>query len=335
MTNKIFFIIYYFLFIILFTRSLWAQTPDRYVVEQRYVQKLEWIGGNYTLKYEVVIEQHDDGSAHGGYKAYIQEFTKESSFQVSLPSGKYRYRIIPYDYLEQPGEASGWVEININPAPVILVEVQKTDDGSYVLFPYENEQIVPGVNKIVINNTDNTVITGGDETKKLLDLYINAAWTPIIPLYGGMQENFGSALYASGASVRFGVLYNKPQWLKPGLEFLASWYTLNKDQGDDKIVIKTGVTGLNITAQTKFSSPKIAVTFRVGFVFAYQVNEIDVENYSYTTGGQIPQINVEASFLWFVYKKMYFETGLGFSHLIDKDDNSGCLRPWMGVGWKF
>jgi len=344
MTNKILFIIYYLLFIIFFIRPLWAQTQAQqssghYVLEQRYVQKLEWIGDNYTLKYEVVIEQYDGGGAlggaPGGYKAYIQEFTKESSFQVSLPSGKYRYRVIPYDYLEQPGEASGWVEININPPPIVLVEVQKADDGTYVLHPYENEQIVPGVNKIVINNTDNTVITGGDETEKLLNMYVSAAWPPVIPLYGGMQEKFGSTLFASSASVRFGVLYNKPQWLKPGLEFLASWYALYSFQGDDSIIIQTGVTGLNIVTQKKFINPKIAFTLRAGFAVAYQVDEINIEGSSYTAGELIPQINFEASILWFAYKQLYLEIGLGFSHLIDKDDNSGCLSPWIGAGWKF
>ena len=188
MTNKIFFIIFYFLFIILFNRPLWAQSPGgRYVVEQRYVQKLAWIGDNYTFKYEVVIEQNEGGGgAAGRYKAYIQEFTEEPGLQVSLPAGKYRYRVIPYDYLEQPGEASGWFEFYINPASIVSVEVQKTDDGGYVLHPYENEQIVPGVNRIVINNSDNSVITGGGETEKPLILYVSAAWAPLIPLFGRM-----------------------------------------------------------------------------------------------------------------------------------------------------
>jgi len=335
MTNKIFFIIY----LLFCSPVLWAQSPGgRYVVEQRYVQKLEWIGDNYTLKYEVVIEK-DDGGAHGGaqggYKAYIQEFTEEPGFQVSLPSGKYRYRVIPYDYLEQPGEASGWVEININPPLIVSVEVQKADDGSYVLHPYENEQIVPGINRIVINNTDNTVITGVDETEKLLNLYVSAAWTPVIPLYGRMHEIFGNELFVSGASVRFGAFYNKPRWLKPGIEFLASWYALYSFQGDDSIIIQTGVTGLNIVTQKKFTNPKIAFTLRAGFAVAYQVDEINIEGSSYTAGELIPQINFEASLLWVAYKKLYLEAGLGYSHLIDKDDNSGCLQPWIGVGWRF
>jgi hypothetical protein len=293
MTNKIFFIIYYLFFIILFIRPIWAQSPGgRYIVEQRYVQKLEWIGGNYTLKYEVIIEQ--DGGASDGYKAYIQEFTEEPSFQVSLLPGKYRYRVIPYDYLEQPGEASGWVEINIEPAPIV----------------------------------------SADETENLFNLYVSVAWTSLIPLYGGMQEIFGNKFYVEGASVRFGTLHNKLRWVKPGIEFLTSWYTLNNSQDGEKTIMKTAVTGLNIVAQNKSPNQKIAVTLRAGFALAYQIYEINAEDSSSTMGGLLPQINVEASVFWFAHEKMYFEAGLGFSHLIDKD-NSGCLSPWIGAGWRF
>jgi len=52
-------------------------------------------------------------------------------------------------------------------------------------------------------------------------------------------------------------------------------------------------------------------------------------------GGLLPQINAEASFLLFTNKKMYLEAGLGFINLIDIDDNSGCLYPWIGAGWRF
>ena len=318
----------------LFNHPLQAQSPSgRYVVEQRYVQRLEWIGDSYTLKYEVIIEQND--GPHGGYKAYIQEFTGKPNLQVSLPLGKYRYRIIPYDYLEQPGEASDWVNIEINPAPIVPVEVQKTDDGGYVLHPYEDKQIVPGVSEIVINNPDNPALTGKGETEKPINFYVSAAWSPLIPLYGRMQEIFENKFYAAGASVRFGLLFNKPRWFSPGIELSASWYSLNKAQDNDKFGIQTGVTGFNFVAQKKFPYPKLAVTLRAGFALAFQAGEINVEEYSYTTGGLIPQINVEASFLWFAYKQLYLEAGLGFNHLIDKDDNSGCIRPWIGAGWRF
>ncbi|WP_461245848.1 hypothetical protein [Treponema sp. R6D11] len=344
MTNRILlFVILTALF--LFNQPLWAQSNSKtpaqqpqqsggesghYVIEQHYVQKLEWVGDNYTLKYEVVIEKNENGK----YKEHIKEFTEKPSFQVSLPLGKYRYRIIPYDYLEQPGVASNWVNIEIKPLPIVPVEVEKKDDGSYVIHPYEKEQIVPGVNEIVINDSNDIKISGGDESNKLVNLYLNAAWLPLIPIYGRMQEIFGSEFYPIGAAVRFGVLFKKPQWFSPGIELSTSWYSLNNSYEGDKIGVQTGVTGFNIVAQKKLNN-KMAVALKAGFAFAFQVGEINIEDYSYTTGVLIPQINAEASFLWFVWKLMYLEAGVGFNHLIDKNSDSGCLRPWLGIGWQF
>jgi len=352
MTNRILLFVFLTTFF-LFSRPLWAQSQGsgHYVIEQRYVRNLEWIGDNYTLKYEVVIEQSDGG----GYKAYIREFTEKQSLQVSLPVGKYRYRIIPYDYLEQPGTATDWIYIEIKPAPIIPVETRKEDDESYVLHPDDAEKgayvLQPDEaeegyvfhhvedeqkgNETVVKNQNDTVTVNGDETEKPINLYINAAWTPSIPLYGRMSGIYGKKFYAVGASVRFGVLFNKPRWFSPGIELLMSWYALNKTQDGDKISVQTGVTGINIVAQKKLPNPRMAVTLRAGFALVFQVGEINVEDYSYSTGGLIPQINIEASFLWFAYKKLYLEAGMGFTHLFDKNNNSGCLRPWIGVGWKF
>jgi len=323
MTNKI--ILFVFLTtLFLFVHPLWAQSAQsqgggRYVIEQRYVQQLVWKGDKYTLKYEVVIEQDEDG----GYKTYINEFTEFTSFQVSLPLGKYRYRIIPYDYLEQPGEASDWINFEIKPTPAVPPVTTE-----------EKEHITPSANDAVTKNHDESEIQEQTKTKEPLNLYVSAAWAPIIPLYGRLQEIFGIGFNAAGASVRFGALFNKLRWFSPGIELSTSWYALNNDQSGDKIGVQSGVTGLNIVAQKKLH-PKMAVTVRAGAAIAFQVGEINIEDYSYTTGGLIPQLNVEASFLWLAYKKMYLEAGIGFTHLFGKDDNSGCLRPWIGVGWQF
>ena len=291
MTNRILFL--FFLTATLFLICpLWAQQNSDdgyYVTEQRYVQQLAWIGDNYTLKYEVVIEK-DEG---GKYKTFLREFTEKPSLQVSLPLGKYRYCVIPYDYLEHPGEASDWENIETKPP---LVDTGETD------YP--------------------------------INLYVSAAWSPLFPVYGRMVEIFEKKFYAVGASVRFGALYNKLQWFNPGIELSMSWYALNNAQSSDTIGIKTGATGFNIVAQKPLPN-RMAVTLKAGAAILYQVSKINIEDYSYWTGGLIPQINLEASFLWFAHKQLYLEAGPGFYYLINKEGNSGCLSPRLGVGWQF
>jgi hypothetical protein len=277
--------------------SLWAQNR-RYITEQRFIQRLVWIGDEYAFRYEVVIERNEGQ----GYREYKREFTASSALVISLPLGNYRYRVIPYDYLDQASEASDWVILDVVAPPGI---------------PDETPEFAPS------------------ESEKPLNLYVSAAWSPILPVYGRMQEIFGSELYAAGASVRFGVLYNKPQWFSPGLELSTSWYSLNNAQGNDKIGIQAGVTGFNIVAQKWLPGRKMALTFRAGGAFAFQIGELDLEEYSYTMGNLVPQINVEASFLWLALKQLYAEAGIGLNHLMNEDNYSGCLRPWLGAGWRF
>jgi len=320
MTNKINLFIF-FTILFLFVRPLWAQSQSgggRYVIEQRYVQQLVWIGDEYTLKYEVVIEQNENGK----YKTYLQEFTEEPNLLVSLPLGKYRYRIIPYDYLELPGEASKWVNFEIKPAPIVSSDAPK-------------DETAPGVDDVIVINHDEPETQEEPEVEEPFNLFINIAWSPVIPLYGRIREIFGNGFNAVGASVRFGALYNGLQWFKPGIELSMSWYALNNSQGVDKIGIQTGITGFNFLAQKKLPFPNMAVTLRAGAALAFQVGEINIEQYSYTTGGLIPQINIEVSFLWFAYKKLYLEAGIGFNQLIGKDNHSGCLRPCISAGWQF
>ena len=80
--------------------------------EPRFFQRLAWRGGGYALRYEVVIER----DVNGTYRGHAREFTTALYIDVSLPPGKYRFRVIPYDVLNRPGEASEWKYIEVLPA---------------------------------------------------------------------------------------------------------------------------------------------------------------------------------------------------------------------------
>jgi hypothetical protein len=343
MTNRnSFFIILTILFFI--NHPLWAQKAQsggNYVIEQRYVQQLVWVGDEYAFKYEVVIERGEGRT----YRAYQREFTEKPTLQISLPPGNYRYRVISYDYLEQPGDASVWINLEIKPSPIVSVEVETDENGSYIIRSPGSDQIVPGVNEIIIKNPDELEIENGklivDEqtaggSQKTFSFYLSAAWSPLIPLYGGIQEIFGNEFYAAGASMCFGAFYNKLNWwFSPGLEFSSSWYALNKTQGGDTVGIQAGATGFNIIAQKRFFSQKMAVTLRAGGALAFQIGETTIGQESYAIGGLAPQLNLGASFLYQVWKQLYLETGVSFTFHMNQNNSSGYLRPWFGIGWKF
>ena len=88
-----------------------AQTAG-YFIEFHFIQRLVWSKDENTLRYEVVIEKKDDKE----YRETLRNFTDESFIEVSLEPGKYHYRVIPYDFRNQPGDSSDWKEFEIHAA---------------------------------------------------------------------------------------------------------------------------------------------------------------------------------------------------------------------------
>jgi len=271
-----------------------AQGAGHYVIEQRYVQQIFWTGDEYTRKYEVVIERIESGTN----SVVLREFTENATLQISLPPGNYRYRIIPYDYLDQIGEPSKWVTLEIKPPHVVTDEVSSDKDGNFSFFA-------------------------------------SLAWSPIIPLHGKMKDVFGSSFYGGGAFLRLGGFYNKANWwFIPGAEISATWYALKNYEGSNEIDIQAGTTGINFVAQKQLPN-RMAVNARAGFALGFQTGEVSASQYKYSIGGVIPQLNIEASFLWYAWKELFLEGGLSYVVFMSKAYGSGYLRPWVGAGWKF
>jgi len=79
----------------------------------RFIQRLSWIGDEYALSYEVVIEKED---GFGNYVEMLREKTNERSVSVSLASGFYRYSVIPLNLLGLPDKGSEWRIFEVLPA---------------------------------------------------------------------------------------------------------------------------------------------------------------------------------------------------------------------------
>jgi hypothetical protein len=285
------------LFFFSMTSFLWAQNR-RYVTEQRFIQRLVWVGDEYAFRYEVVIERNEGE----GYREFKRDFTTLSALVISLPLGNYRYHVIPYDYLDQPGEASEWMMLDVVAPPVVPDETP--------------EQSAPR------------------EPKKQ-NVIVGVAWVPLYPINGRMQEIFGHEFFSSAATFRLGFIYNNYKGANPGLEVAASWYTLDKFQDDASIRVQAGATMLNIIMQAWLSSEKAAFMFRTGGGYVFQFSEVDTGHRSYSIGSVIPQMSAEASFLWMALERFYLETGVGINYLISQDSSFMCFRPWIGFGWQF
>jgi len=129
-------IIYLLLFFILLS-PVFAQ-PAEFFMELRFVQRLTWSGDAYALRYEILIEREVNGT----FRPFVQEFTTSFYIEVSLSAGRYRYQVFPYDFLEQRGSGSGWIEFEVIPAlnPVLDYFTPELDitetDGDIIVNRY-------------------------------------------------------------------------------------------------------------------------------------------------------------------------------------------------------
>jgi hypothetical protein len=78
----------------------------------RFIQRLTWTASEREMRYEIIIERNEDGQ----YRRVLDEFTGDSFFEVSLSPGLYRYRVVPYDFLNRPGPGTEWGVFEIHPA---------------------------------------------------------------------------------------------------------------------------------------------------------------------------------------------------------------------------
>ena len=97
-----------FFIFLLILHSVNAQEESLFVSVPRSI-RIIWTGNEFIWRYSVEIEKMEDEA----YKNFLQEYTTTSYLNVSVLPGIYRYRIIPYDILDRPGEGTQWVNFEI------------------------------------------------------------------------------------------------------------------------------------------------------------------------------------------------------------------------------
>jgi len=303
------------LFIAIFLTGLtpiWAQSSG-YYVELRFVQRLSWTVDRYAMRYEVIIEKEQGGR----YYSSLQAFTEANFVEVSLSPGKYRFQVVPHDYLDQPITVTEWVEFEVRPGEEQLasgehemIMVNPGDESSRK----EITLAVPETNK----ETETEYI---DQ----FDLYLGAAFVPLFPLYSDNQL-FGRNISPVGIALRFDAVSAKNNILNPGLELTAAWRLYTGGGAP----VHSADFDLNAVAQARFPGGKTALNIRAGAGIS-----LLPENQTASPGGQYSvHVNIGGSFLWLFTKSLYLEGGADYSQFFT-EDHFGFVRPWIGAGYRF
>jgi len=100
------------LLILLFISLNVLCAQEMFFSELRFVQRLTWSGDGYAQFYQVIVEKESNNEFTG----ILDQRTNEFFIEVSLSPGNYRFRVIPYDYLDTPGHGTQWIDFEILPA---------------------------------------------------------------------------------------------------------------------------------------------------------------------------------------------------------------------------
>ncbi|MCL2480483.1 MAG: IPT/TIG domain-containing protein [Spirochaetaceae bacterium] len=91
-----------------------SENLSYYIVETeegvRFVQRIEWNPVEYVYRYEAIVEQRD---ASNVYKEILNESTEVNFVEISIPAGRYRYKIKVYNLLNRLEGESTWQEFEV------------------------------------------------------------------------------------------------------------------------------------------------------------------------------------------------------------------------------
>ena len=290
---------------------LWAQN-----------QRLTWEGDEYTMRYEVIIEKEEAEK----YNQVLRKFTAESFIEVSLPSGKYRYQVIPYDFLNHPVPVTEWMDFEVLSGNVKLAAGEHE-----IIMANPGDETSQTEIPLTAPEPENSI-----EHKNQFNLYLSAAWIPLLPIYNEGKENFDESKFFGentilspyGAAVRFDIVSAKRRFFNPGMELTATWRIYTTDSGES---VQSILFDCNMIHQFRFTDDRTVVNLRLGA----GVSLVSSGDRLWAAGQQYStHINAGASLLYFIRKNLFLETGMEYSQLFTED--FFCfLRSSIGLGYRF
>jgi len=210
---------------------------------------------------------------------------------------------------------------------------------------FDDYSLIPGVYEVYVKNP------GGLETshifavsyKKPLDLFFKTLWSPVVPLYGAMNQALDMDFYPAGATLSFEAISSKRSDLNGGLEINAAGFAVNRvltfkknidDIFDSLRYADTGAAwmevNLNIVMQKRFLQGRLAASLRFGSGATFMSASGDYE----TDMSPLFQGNVGLSAMYLLNEILYIEAGMDFTHVFSTEPQ-GLLKPRLGLGWQF
>jgi hypothetical protein len=308
--------------------SEWASFEVRPAPGGGPVQRLSWTGAEFAAACMVVVERQAEETAgdRGAYREVLRELRGRDAFiEVSLPPGKYRFQVGAYDVLGRPGEISGWEYFEIlaaATAPEKPVPEQPETPESEEPAPERPE------------TPENA------ETKVFWDGFVEALYTPLIPLpFSYFNETYDVLFQPAGAALKFGALFPVGRRQALGFDLSPSWnYLYAKKIGCD-VLAHLLTLHLNLVYSRGFSALPLTLHARAGGGFSL-LYDFHFEHPEQPSGESvntwIPSASAGLSLQWFFRRPFYLSLGVEYLQIFSVDNLFlNFIRPSAGLGVVF
>jgi hypothetical protein len=224
------------------------------------------------------------------------------------------------------------------------IEMEIISEGQ-VRLVFDDKELIPGRYEIYVKNPGGLEASAGFFVgyRKPFDYQIKTLWSPVIPVYGGMNKTFGADFNPAGTYLSFEMISSKRSILNGGLEFSAAGYAVNsaialkknsQERNDGYDHAGTSAlwmeANLNIVLQKRFMQGRMVLNTRFG------IGTTVMGAYGEYKQNRTPLIhgNFGLSYMYLLYDILYIEAGVDFTH-VNSIEPDGLLKPRLGLCWKF
>jgi hypothetical protein len=223
----------------------------------------------------------------------------------------------------------------------IPLELQ-TDDNGLVLL---KSPLPPGDYRLTVENPGGfTSTVSFTITRPASDAnrYASLGYSPLLPLYGSLNEMLDALVYPAGAYARFEYAPFTLASFSFGFGAAPSWnYIVTKyTQSQKEYDVSAQLLGARayLLGQKRFLDNTLVLNLRLGggaYLMMDLRKETAGESYD-PTSALFPTVGGELSLLWVFREPFFAEAGAAYLHFFSVDDPSpGFVQPFFGLGLRF
>ena len=290
-------------------------------------QRLTWIADEYVWYYEVELQMEIEGI----FRSLLRRFSSMPYIEIPLTPGRYRFRVIPFDFLDRPGAGSGWVYFEVpslllpDPEPEPEPIEVRPEPEIVEVEPEPEIELEPEIEPVEVEpepEPEPIEAVPGIEYRRPVAFQVSLAWMPMFLIYSESQFPGGNSTL-SGIVARLGLLSARDRPINPGLELAAAFHAFDDAQ--------SVTMDVNLMAQKWLSNERTALNMRIGAGFSLLPENLNT--YGISGNNHSFNANMGFSLQQRLGRRLFIEAGVDYINLLSVDQ-SGWVRPWIGTGWR-